>query len=108
MSFFPDFTPIEYRGMSVITGLILFFAGVGITVVVSFIKKEIKDQDERFRDELKHRKESIDMVTKRVDQHDDKLSQFKDDMGDMKTNIALLLQSCKRIESFMEKQYGSP
>lgn len=103
MTFFPDFTPIEYRGMSVITGLILFFAGVGFTAVIAFIKKEIKDVDEKVNEEIKHLKDTMDLQNKRIDSHSEKLENAREDIGDMKTNIALLLQCTKRIEAILEK-----
>lgn len=47
MSLFPEFLPIINEGMSVITAIVLFFAGIGSIVVLKWIIDRLNKHDER-------------------------------------------------------------
>lgn len=83
---FPDFVPVELRGMSIITAIILFFYGAGSGFVYSLFKREFK----RVGDALKR--------------HEERLEENRDDIAGMKTNIALTLQSVTRMERILERK----
>lgn len=100
---FPDFIPVEPRGMSVLTALFFFFTGIGATLFIQFVKREFKRIDRKIDEEMQKVNSSVDRANKRIDQGNDKLDDTKNDIAEMKTNIALLLQSTKRIEKILEK-----
>jgi hypothetical protein len=83
---FPDFVPIEFRGMSMITAIILFFYGMSGGFIYSLIKREFK------------------RIGAQIREHERKLEDGREDMAEMKTNIALTLQSVTRMERILEKR----
>lgn len=86
MADFLNFIPIETRGMSILTAITFFFYTVGFGYFYSTMKQEFK----RIFNELKT--------------HEDRLNHEQEDMAEVKTNIALLLQSMNRIEEMLEKR----
>jgi hypothetical protein len=82
---FPDFIPLENRGMSIITALTFFFYTVGFGYFYSTIKREFK------------------RINTELIRHETKLDKYQGDISDMKTNIALTLQSITRIERTLDK-----
>lgn len=84
---FPDFIPIELRGMSILTALTFFFYTAGFGYFYSVMKREFRHMDQKIK------------------KHEDKLDAGQTDMAEMKTNIALLLQSMNRIEKRLENKW---
>ncbi len=80
---FPDFIPIEFRGMSILTAITFFFYTVVFTFWYSIIKKEFK------------------RICIELYKHEEKLIAGHDSLAGMKTDIALLLQSVTRIEKMI-------
>ncbi len=83
---FPDFIPIELRGMSILTALTFFFYTVGFGYFYSVMKREFRHMDQKIK------------------KHDDRLDAGQTDMAEMKTNIALTLQTVTRMERILEKR----
>lgn len=83
---FPDFIPLEFRGMSILTATFFFFAGLGACYMHTIIRREFS------------------YIYNTLDDHEGKLDGFHDTLNDMKTNIALLLQSVQRIEETIKKR----
>ncbi len=83
---FLNFIPIENRGMSILTALTFFFYTIGFGYFYSIMKQEFK----RICEELKT--------------HEDRLDHEQEDMAEMKTNIALTLQTVTRMERILEKR----
>lgn len=81
---FLDFIPIENRGMSVLTALTFFFAGVGLGFMWSVMKREFK------------------RINKELEKHETKLDERCQDIAEMKTDIALTRQSIQNIEEMMK------
>lgn len=86
---FPDFIPIELRGMSILTALTFFFYAAGFGFFYNTLKREFKH------------------VNQRLQRHDDRLDAGQEDMAEMKTNIALTLQSVTRMERILERRKES-
>lgn len=83
---FLNFIPIENRGMSILTALTFFFAGVGIGFMWSVMKREFK------------------RINKELERHDTKLEERSMDIAEMKTDIALTRQSIQNIEEILKMQ----
>lgn len=81
---FLDFIPIENRGMSVLTALTFFFYTVGFGYFYSTLKQELKS------------------ITDKIEQHNRRLDLGQEDIAEMKTNIALTLQTVTRMERILE------
>ena len=88
-----EFVPVEFRGMSIITAIILSSLGLGLGFYYTTIKREFKRVQDNFK-----------RVDKVLEAHDEKLDKNHDDIGDMKTNIALIHQSTTRIEKLLENK----
>jgi TolA-binding protein len=101
---FPDFVTIENRGMSILTALFIFFAGVGATICIQMMKQEFTRVDDRIDEEVERVDKLMKATNERVDSHQEKLESVKDDIAEMKTNIALTFQSVTRIERILEKE----
>lgn len=83
---FPDFVPIEFRGVSIITAVILSFYAAIAGLSYSMFKREFK------------------RIGKTLEEHEEKLENNRDDIAGMKTNIALTLQSVTRMERILERK----
>lgn len=83
---FPDFVPIELRGMSIITAVVLFFYGAAGVFTYNLIKREFV------------------RIGKEITRHEAKLEVGQEIMAEMKTNIALTLQSVTRMERILERR----
>lgn len=83
---FPDFIPIELRGMSILTALTFFFYTVGFGYFYSTLKREFK------------------MINAKITMHEEKLENGRETMAEMKTNIALTLQTVTRMERILERR----
>ena len=93
---FPDFIPIEYRGMSILTALFFFFTGVGSAFVIQSIKKDIATIDSK----LNTTTSDFNFQKSRIAEE---ICRQNNEMSEMRTSIALLLQSTDRIEKYLEK-----
>ena len=77
---------IENRGMSVVTAIVISFYTVGFLYYASVLKREIKRiTDDAMKQEVK-------------------IEKLKTDIGEMKTNIALTLQTVTRMEKILDKR----
>jgi len=83
---FPDFVPIDLSPMSAITAVILFFYGAAGIFTYNLIKREFK----RIGDDIL--------------KHEERLESGQETMSEMKTNIALTLQSVTRMERILERR----
>ena len=83
---FPNFVPLEFRGMSILTALTFFFVMMGFTYFHATLKREFK------------------RIHIECDKHDNRLEQNRNDIAEMKTNIALTLQTVTRMERILDKQ----
>lgn len=81
---FLNFIPLENRGMSILTALTFFFAGIGLGFMWSVMKREFK------------------RINKELDKHSIKLEERCTDIAEMKTDIALTRQSIQNIEEMMK------
>ncbi len=88
MSFPPEFFPIEFRGMSIITAVSFFFIGIGVGFMWSVMKREFK------------------RINKELDRHESKLEDRNKDISEMKTDIALTRQSVQNIEEMIKMMRG--
>ena len=78
---------IENRGMSVVTAIVISFYTVGFLYYASVLKREIKRiTDDAMKQEVK-------------------IEKLKTDIGEMKTNIALTLQTVTRMEKILDKRH---
>lgn len=100
---FPDFMVIENRGMSILTALVIFFAGIGVTAGLQLLKRELDNVNEKINDEVERLDKAVEATNKRADTHQEKLESVRDDMSEMKTNIALLLSATTRIEDYLKE-----
>ena len=78
---------IENRGMSVVTAIVISFYTIGFLYYASVMKREIK----RIND---------DVMEQEV-----KIERLKTDIGEMKTNIALTLQTVTRVEKILDRKH---
>ncbi len=83
---FPDFVPIELRGMSILTALAFFFYTAGFGFFYTTLKRDFK---------------RINTV---LQKHEEKLEKTNGDIAEMKTNIALTLQTVTRMERILERR----
>ena len=83
---FLNFIPLENRGMSIITAVVLFFYGAAGIFTYNLIKREFK----RIGDDIL--------------KHEERLESGQETMSEMKTNIALTLQSVTRMERILERR----
>ncbi len=70
--------------MSILTALTFFFYTIGFTFWYSMIKRELK------------------RINVELQKHDSKINDGHDTLAEVKTNVALLLQSVTRIEKMIE------
>jgi|GEM_PF-6350438 len=82
----PEFVPIESRGMSVITALIISFLSISGGFLYTLYKRDFKRINESLRE------------------HEMKLERNYDDISEMKTNIALTFQAVTRIEKILDRK----
>jgi hypothetical protein len=85
---FLNFIPIEYRGMSILTLLVFCFCFIGFGVYSGMVKREITRLDTDIAEQSK------------------RISSGNNSINDMKTDVALLLQSVTRIEKMLDKKHG--
>jgi hypothetical protein len=85
---FLNFIPIEYRGMSILTLLVFCFCFIGFGVYSGMVKREIARIDTDIEEQCK------------------RITTGNDSINDMKTDVALLLQSVTRIEKMLDKKHG--
>lgn len=97
---FPDFTPIELRGMSIITATFFFFAGVGAHIFTQFVKTELKRLDKKVDD-------NVEKLDKKVDDNLEKIECVKDNISELKTSMAVLVTSTQHIEKIFESHSSS-
>jgi len=83
---FLNFIPLENRGMSILTALTFFFYTVGFGYFYSTLKREFKH------------------VNEKIKKHEERLESGQETMSEMKTNIALTLQSVTRMERILERR----
>lgn len=83
---FLDFVPVELEGMSIITAIFFFFAGVGACYFHTLIRRE------------------FGYIYNTLDEHKKEIDELQDNMGSIRTDIALLLQSVTRIEKSLERR----
>lgn len=85
MTFPPDIIPIEMRGMSIFTALVFTFIAIGFWFIWGTMRKELKD------------------INNRLDSHSKKLDERREDITDIKVNIAKMQISIENIEEIMKK-----
>jgi len=95
---FPDFIPIEYGGMSILTAIVLFFAGIGGGIYAVWDKTE----HSRNLNYTKACAELLDSQIKSVDNKVDLLflknEEFIRDVSYIKTHVAGIRESVAWIK----------
>jgi cell division protein FtsL len=87
MDVLPSFIPINLDGMSIFTAITFFFVFIGAGVMVNYMKQELT----RINDEIQ--------------KHEKKLGETQVDISEMKTNIALTLQTVTRMEKILDRKH---
>lgn len=92
----PEFIPIEYEGMSVITGIILSFAAVGVIAILKWVTDKFQEQDAKIKD-----------VDVRVDHHDTCVDEIRKEMSDGRVQSAEIKGTIQETKTVVERIDGS-
>jgi len=101
---FPDFVPVEFEGISVISAVIFVFLFAGWGVYCRWDIREHFRIDNRIDSQNTNLNEKIGDTNEKVDLLFEKMDESNRNIASMNTNIAAISEAVEWIKKYMERQ----
>lgn len=93
---FPDFIPVEFEGVSIITALVFVFLFAGWRIYYLWDVREHTRIDNEFNDKIEETNSKVDLLFEKMDESNRNIAS-------MNTNIAAISEAVEWIKKYMEQ-----